>query len=36
MLMKKPIHWDPVKEISTDDEINRLLKKPMRSPWRLS
>jgi predicted dehydrogenase len=35
MLMKKPIHWDPVKEISTDAEINRLLKKPMRSPWRL-
>jgi predicted dehydrogenase len=35
MLMKKPIHWDPVKEISRDDEINHLLKRPARSPWRL-
>lgn len=36
MLLKKPFHWDPEKEISTDDEINHLLKKPTRSPWRLS
>ncbi len=35
MLLDKPIAWDPVKEISTDDEINKMLKKPTRSPWRL-
>ncbi|MBN1466930.1 Gfo/Idh/MocA family oxidoreductase, partial [candidate division KSB1 bacterium] len=35
MLLDKPISWDPVREISTDDEINKMLKKPTRSPWRL-
>ncbi|MBN1480152.1 gfo/Idh/MocA family oxidoreductase [candidate division KSB1 bacterium] len=35
MLLNKPISWDPVKEISTDDAVNKMLKRPMRSPWRL-
>ena len=35
MLLEKPISWDPQKEISTDDEINKMLKRPTRSPWRL-
>ena len=35
MLTGKPIRWDPVTEISTDDEINRLLERPMRSPWHI-
>ncbi|MDZ7371441.1 MAG: gfo/Idh/MocA family oxidoreductase, partial [candidate division KSB1 bacterium] len=35
MLTRKPIRWDPVKEISDDPDINRLLARPMRSPWQL-
>ena len=35
MLLKKPIQWDPVAEISKDAEVNALLQRPTRSPWRL-
>ncbi len=35
MLTRKPIRWDPQNERSDDDEINRLLKRPMRSPWKI-
>ncbi len=32
----RKIQWDPVKEVIVGDEnLNRLLSRPMRSPWRL-
>ncbi|MBN1342738.1 MAG: Gfo/Idh/MocA family oxidoreductase [Phycisphaerae bacterium] len=35
--IKRPLKWDPVKErFVDDDEANRMLQRPMRSPWRLS
>jgi predicted dehydrogenase len=36
MLTEKKLKWDPEKEIFLDsDEANRMLSRPMRSPWHL-
>jgi predicted dehydrogenase len=36
MLTERKLRWDPEKEIFPDDEeANRLLSRPMRSPWHL-
>jgi predicted dehydrogenase len=34
--LKRKLHWDPVKEeFIGDEQANRRLSKPMRSPWRI-
>jgi hypothetical protein len=34
--LNRPLKWDPAREVFVgDDEANRLLSRPMRSPWRL-
>ena len=34
--LNRPLQWDPTHEVFVgDDEANRLLSRPMRSPWRL-
>ena len=34
--LNRPLKWDPASEVfAGDDEANRLLSRPMRSPWRL-
>lgn len=36
MLLKRKLHWDPVKEkFIGDDQADRMLARPMRAPWRL-
>ncbi|MHC4621641.1 MAG: hypothetical protein ACYTEQ_28195 [Planctomycetota bacterium] len=36
MLLGRKLKWNPDKEIfPNDDEANRLLSRPMRSPWHL-
>ncbi|NLS92344.1 MAG: hypothetical protein GXX96_09290 [Planctomycetaceae bacterium] len=35
-LLKRKFAWDPGAERSTDDEVNRMLQRPMRAPWKLS
>ena len=36
MMLRRKLTWDPVAErFPNDDEANRLLSKPMRSPWRI-
>ena len=34
-LLKRKFTWDPAAERSTDDEVNRMLQRPMREPWKL-
>ena len=34
--LNRPLKWDPARQVFIgDDEANRLLSRPMRSPWRL-
>ena len=33
--LQRELRWDPVAEQFTDDDANRLLSRPMRSPWRV-
>jgi predicted dehydrogenase len=34
--LNRPLKWDPAREVFVaDEEANRLLSRPMRSPWRL-
>ena len=34
--LRRPLEWDPVKEgFVNDDEANKLLRRPMRDPWKL-
>jgi hypothetical protein len=36
MLTERKLRWDPQKEVFLDDEqANRMLSRPMRSPWHL-
>jgi predicted dehydrogenase len=36
MLLRRPLKWDPVKEEFVGDEAaNRMMSRPMRSPWHL-
>lgn len=34
-LLKRKFAWDPVAQRSPDDEVNRMLRRPMREPWTL-
>jgi hypothetical protein len=34
-LLKRKFTWNPVAEQSPDDDVNRLLSRPMREPWQL-
>ena len=34
-LLKRKFTWDPTVERSTDEEVNRMLRRPMRAPWKL-
>ncbi len=34
-ILKRGFRWDPVAERSPDDEVNRMLSRPMREPWKL-
>jgi hypothetical protein len=36
MLLRRKVRWDPQKERFVDDaEADRMISRPMRSPWRL-
>ena len=36
-ILKRKFTWDPTAERSPDDdEVNRMLSRPMREPWKLS
>lgn len=32
-ILKRKFAWDPVAERSNDDDVNRMLRRPMREPW---
>ena len=34
-LLKRKFTWDPATERSPDDEVNKMLSRPMRAPWKL-
>ncbi len=34
-LLKRRFAWDPLAEKSSDEDVNRMLRRPMRSPWTL-
>ena len=34
-ILKRKFTWDPVAERSSDDEVNRMLSRPMREPWKV-
>ena len=34
-ILKRKFTWDPVAERSTDEDVNRMLQRPMREPWKL-
>jgi predicted dehydrogenase len=34
-ILKRKFAWDPVAQRSTDEDVNRLLRRAMREPWRL-
>jgi len=34
-ILKRKFAWDPVAERGTDEDINRMLRRPMREPWTL-
>ena len=34
-ILKRKFAWDPTAERSPDDEVNRMLSRPMREPWKL-
>lgn len=35
MLLETSLTWDPVQELSSDPEVNKMLQRPTRAPWRL-
>ena len=35
-LLKRKFTWDPANERSTDEDVNGMLSRPMRAPWKLS
>lgn len=34
-ILRRKFAWDPVAQRSTDDDVNRMLRREMRAPWRL-
>jgi len=34
-ILKRKFTWDPVAERSTDEEVNRMIRREMRAPWKL-
>jgi predicted dehydrogenase len=34
-ILKRSFRWDPVAESSPDDDVTRMLSRPMREPWKL-
>jgi predicted dehydrogenase len=34
-ILKRKFTWDPAAERSTDEDVNRMLRRPMRGPWKL-
>ena len=34
-ILKRKFTWSPVAERSTDEDVNRMLQRPMREPWKL-
>ena len=34
-ILKRKFTWDPVAERSTDEDVNRMLRREMRAPWKL-